>query len=60
MPINREKELENFTFNRKSGPQVEGLSHQPIVKISGPELSLPERTAGTKMEKRLKERLPTQ
>jgi hypothetical protein len=37
--------------------QVEGWGYQPTVKISDPELFPSKRTAGTKMEKRLKERL---
>ena len=35
---------------------MEGWVCHPTVKISDPELSLSKRTAGTKMEKRLKKR----
>jgi hypothetical protein len=35
---------------------MEGWGHQPTVKICDPELFLSKRTAGTKMEKRLRER----
>jgi hypothetical protein len=36
---------------------VEGQVYQPTVNISDPELFLSKRTSGTKMKKRLKERL---
>jgi hypothetical protein len=36
--------------------QVEGLGYQSTVKISDPELFPSKRTAGTKMEKRQKEK----
>jgi hypothetical protein len=55
MPNIGERELEESTSSR-SGPQVEGQGYQPTVKIPEPELFLSKRTAGTKMEKRLRER----
>ena len=51
-----EGKLDESTSSRQTGPQEEGQCYQPTVKISDPELFLSKRTAGTKMEKRLKER----
>ena len=55
-PNSWEKELVEPTSSRKTGHQVEGWGCHPTVKNSDPELFLSKRTAGTKMEKRLKER----
>jgi hypothetical protein len=44
------------TSNRKTGHQVEEWGCHPKVKNSDSELFLSKRTAGTKMEKRLRER----
>jgi hypothetical protein len=43
------------TSNRNTGHQVDGWGYHPTFKNSNPELFLSERTAGTKMEKRLRE-----
>jgi hypothetical protein len=51
-----ERELVESTSSRKTGHQVEGWGFHPTVKNSDPELFLSKRTAGTKMEKRLRER----
>jgi hypothetical protein len=51
-----EMKLEDITSSRKTGHQVEQWGRHSIVKVSDPELSLSKRTAGTKMEKRLRER----
>jgi len=48
MPTSGERELEESTSSRKTGPQVKGWDHQPTVKISDPELFLSKRTIGTK------------
>ena len=50
------RELRESTSSRKTGHQDEGWGCHPIVKKSDPELFLSERTAETKMEKRLRER----
>jgi hypothetical protein len=54
MPNSGERELIKSTSSRKSGHQVEGWGCHPTVKNSHPELFLSRRTAGTKMEKRLR------
>ena len=56
MPYSGERELVESTSSRKTGHQVEGWGCHPTVKNSDPELFLSKRTAGTKMEKRLRER----
>jgi hypothetical protein len=48
MPNSGERELVDSTSSRKTGHQVDG------VKNYDPELFLSKRTAGTKMEKRLR------
>jgi hypothetical protein len=53
MPYSGERELVESTSSRKTGHQVEGWGCHPIVKNCDPEFK---RTAGTKMEKRLRER----
>ena len=59
MPNSGEKELKDCISSRKTGHQVEEWGCHPTVKISDPELSLSKRTAGTKVEKRLRERRST-
>jgi hypothetical protein len=54
MPNNGEREPEEITSNRKTGPQVDIEGYQPINKISDPELFLSKRVAGTKIEQKLK------
>jgi hypothetical protein len=56
MPNNRERELVESISSRKTGHQVEGWGCLPTVRNSHPELFLSKITAGTKMEKRLRER----
>ena len=56
MPNSGERELVESTSSRKTGHQVEGWGCHPTVKNSDPELFLSERTAGTKMEKSMRER----
>ena len=56
MPNSEERELIEFTSNRKTEHQVERWGCHPTVKNSDPELFLSERTAGTKMEKSLREK----
>jgi hypothetical protein len=56
MANNGERELVEFTSSRKTEHQVEGWGCYPIVKISNLEMFLPKTTAGTKMEKRLREK----
>jgi hypothetical protein len=56
MPYSAERELVEPTSSRKTGHQVEGWGCHPIVKNSDSELFLSERTVGTKMEKRLRQR----
>jgi hypothetical protein len=53
MPYSVERELVETTFSKKTGYQVEGWGYH---KNSDPELFLSERTAGTKMEKRPREK----
>ena len=54
-----ERELVESTSSRKTGHQVEGWGCHPTVKNSDPELFLSKRTAGTKREKRLREKRPS-
>jgi hypothetical protein len=56
MTYSGKRELVVPTSSRKTGHQVEGWGCHPTVKNSDTQLSLPERTAGTKMEKRLTKR----
>jgi hypothetical protein len=56
MPKSGERELVESTSSRKTGHQVEGWGCHSTVKNSDPELFLSKRTAGTKKEKRLRER----
>ena len=56
MPNNGERELVESTSSRKIGHQVERWGYHPTVKNSDPESFLSKRTAGTKMEKSLRER----
>jgi hypothetical protein len=56
MPNNGERELAESTSSRKIGHQVERWGYHPTVKNSDPESFLSKRTAGTKMEKSLRER----
>jgi hypothetical protein len=53
-----ERELVEPTSNEKAGHQVEGCDCHTTVKNSDRGLFLSKRTAGTKMEKRLRERNP--
>jgi hypothetical protein len=50
-----ERELRDFTSNRKTKYQVEEWTYHSTVKTD-PELFLSKRTTGIKMEKRLRER----
>ena len=54
MPNSGERELVGSTIRRKTEYHGEGWGCRPTVRNSDPELS--ERTAGTKMEKRLCQR----
>ena len=54
-----ERELLESTPSRNTGHHVEGWDCHPTVKNSDPELFLTKRTAGTKMEKRLREMRPS-
>ena len=56
MPYSGERELVESTSSRKKGHQVEVWDCYPTVKSSDPELFLSEGTAGTKMEKSMRER----
>jgi hypothetical protein len=56
IPNSVERQLVKSTYRRKTGHQVEGWACHLTVKNSDPELFLCKRTAGTKMEKRLRER----
>ena len=56
MPNSGERELVEFTSNRKMGHQAEEWGCHPTVKNSDLDLLLSKRTTGTKVEKRLKER----
>jgi hypothetical protein len=51
-----ERELVEFTSSRKTRYQVEGWGCHPMVKNTNSELFLSKGTAGTKIEKRLRER----
>jgi hypothetical protein len=51
-----ERELVESTSSRKTGYHLKGWGHHPAAKNSDPELFLSKRTAGTKMERRLRER----
>jgi hypothetical protein len=51
-----EKELVESTSSRNTGHQEEGRGCHRIVKNTDPESSLSKRTAGTKMEKNLRDR----
>jgi len=54
MPYSVERELVESTSSRKTGHQTEGWSYHSTLKMSDPELSQSERTAGTNIEKRLR------
>ena len=56
MPNSGERELVDSISSRKTEHQVEGWGCHHIVKTSDPELFLSKRTAGTKVEKRLREK----
>jgi hypothetical protein len=56
MPSIGKMELVESTARRKIGHQVEGWGCHPTVKNSDLELFLSKGTAGTKMEKKLRER----
>jgi hypothetical protein len=56
MPYSGERELVESTSSRKTEHQAEGRGCHHTVKHSDSELFLSERTAGTKMEKSLRER----
>jgi hypothetical protein len=55
IPNSGERELVESTSSRETGRPLEGWGFHPTVNISAPELFLSKRTAGTKMEKILKE-----
>jgi hypothetical protein len=57
MPNSGERELVESTSSRKSGHKLLGWGYHPTVKNTDPELFMYKRTPGTKMEKRLKERM---
>jgi hypothetical protein len=56
MPNSGERELVKSTSSRNTGHLVEGWDCPPTAKNSDPELFLSKKPAGTKMEKRLRER----
>jgi hypothetical protein len=56
VPNSGKKKLVESTSSKKTGHQVERWGCHPTVKNSDPELFLSKRNAGTKMEKRLRER----
>ena len=56
MSYSGERELVEFTSNKKKRHQVEGWGCHPTVKNSDPELFLSERNAGTKLDKSLSKR----
>jgi hypothetical protein len=56
IPHSGERELVESTSPRKTGHQGERWGCHPTVKNSDPELFLSKRTAGTKREKRLREK----
>ena len=51
-----ERELIESTSSRKTGHQMKGWGFHPTVKNSDPEMFLSKRTAGTKIEKRLRKK----
>jgi hypothetical protein len=55
MPNSGDMEPEETTSSSQTGPPVEGWGHQLTYKTLDPKLVLSQRTAGTKMEQRLKE-----
>jgi hypothetical protein len=55
MPNNGKRELVESISSRKTGHQAEGWGCHPTVRNSDSELFLPKRTAGTEMERRLRE-----
>jgi hypothetical protein len=59
MPNSGEREFVESTSSRKIGHQVEGWGCHSTIKNTNPELFLSKRTAGTKLEKRLRERSPS-
>ena len=56
MPNSGKRELTESISSRKTGHQVEGLGCHPTVKNPDLVLFLSKRTAGTKMETRLRKR----
>jgi hypothetical protein len=56
MPNSWERELKEYTSSRNTGSQEEGWDYQHTIKTSDPKVFLTKRMAGTKMEKRLRER----
>jgi hypothetical protein len=56
MSYSGERELVEFTSSRKAGHQVERWGCHSTVKHSDSELFLPERTAGTDMERSQRKR----
>jgi hypothetical protein len=56
MPYSGERELIDLTSSRRTGHQVKSWGCHLIVKNSDPELFLSKKTAGTKLEKRLREK----
>jgi hypothetical protein len=56
MPNSGERELVESISNRKTGHQVEAWCCHPTIKNSDPALFLSKRTAGRKMEIRLRRR----
>ena len=56
MPKSDERELGKSTSSRKTGHHVERWGC-PIIKNSDPELFLSKTTSGTKMKKRLREKI---
>jgi hypothetical protein len=56
MLFSGERKLVESNSSRKTRHQVEGWGCHPTVKNIVPELFLSKRTAGTKMEKRLRKR----
>ena len=55
IPYTQEREFVESTSSRETEHQVEGWGCCPTVKNSDSELFLPKRTAGTEMERRLRE-----
>jgi hypothetical protein len=54
-----ERKLVECTSSRNIGHEVKGWGCHPTLKIFDPELFLSERTAGTQMEKSLREMRPS-